>query len=191
MANPGNIDKLINATTETAFQRAILRNGRTILGDKTEIEWLDIELPVDKERGGRGHCVDLIGKTGERYVISELKFGKGSATDTPEAAAAQIKKYHQDIQSNWKYLDRQNLHHADCKKFKWEDIASEKTILCIAANSAYWAYWLGHRNVNISNIPDIRFFSVDIPADYFEKQKLDSEAYVPIIETSKWDILKW
>lgn len=185
----GIVIKPIVATTETAFQRAILRNGKTILGKKTEIEWLDIELPVDKERGSRGHCVDLIGKKGNRYVICELKFGKDSSTDNPEIAAKQVRSYYEEIQRNWRYLEKQDLHHEDGKMFKWEDLASNQTILCVAANSAYWAYWLGHRKVNLSNITDIEFYSVDIPANLFEKQKAMNNEYTPVIETHEWDIL--
>ncbi len=190
MANPGNIRKPINSTDERAFQRAILQNGITQLGEKTEIEWLDIELPVDLDysRGGRGHCVDLIGKMGERYVICELKFGNDSK-DSPKDAVEQVVGYYKEIQRNWENLDKQGLHHPDCKMFKWEDLASEKTVLCVAANAAYWAYWFGHRNVDLSDFKGVRFFSIDIPSDIFKKQKGDQVTYTPVIETNKWSII--
>ena len=189
MANPGNIDKPIEATTETAFQRAILRKGKTILGSKTEIEWLDIELPVDKERGGRGHCIDLIGKMGNRYVMCELKFGKDSATDSPSYAAAEVKRYFEDVKKNCEYLETQSLHHPDAKPFSWKDLASCKTILMVAANAAYWAYWLGHRKENLAEIEGIQFCSIDVATDSFIWQKGDLKEYTPTIETSNWDIL--
>ena len=196
MTNLENVKKNIRSTKETAFQRAILQNGMTRLGKKTEIEWLDIELPVDRddERYGkkRGHCVDLIGKMGENYVICELKFGEDSK-DSPKDAVEQVLGYYEKIQRNWENLDKQGLHHPDCKMFKWEDLASEKTVLCVAANAAYWAYWFGHRNVDLSDFKNlkkrVRFYSVDIPSDLFKKQKGDQVKYTPIIETNKWSKL--
>ncbi len=181
--------KPIEATTETAFQRAILRNGRTILGSHTEIEWLDIELPIEGGRNSRKQCVDLIGRMGNRYVLCELKFGKDSRTDNPNFAAEELKCYHKKIKSNWIELDKSCKHHPDAKPFLWKEVASDSTMLMVVANASYWAYWLGHRNIDIFGIEGIVFCSVDIPADSFVKQKGDADVYTPIIKTECWDII--
>ena len=204
MANLINIDKPINSTTETAFQRAVLRNGETILGGKrgkTKITWLDIELPVETDNGSpkRRHCVDLIGKTDDNhYIICELKFGKSA--DEPEKAIKQLLEYHKAIKANYKNLDADDrLHHPGGKAFKWENLAAPSTKLYVVANAAYWAYWSGRRGKNLKDIKDkypgenIEFLSVDIPSDYFEKQKEKEKdlqgLYTPEIETKFWDIL--
>ena len=73
-SNPRDYSTLIKSTTETAFQRAIILNKTSII-DNEIVEWLDIELPIDKDRkNARGHCVDLIGRSAKGYVICELKF---------------------------------------------------------------------------------------------------------------------
>lgn len=184
-----NVLKPINAPTETAFQRAILKNGESFLGGRTKIEWLDIELPVDDGRGPRRQCVDLIGKQGENYVLCELKFGKDSGTDSPEYAAAEVRKYHEKIKLNWVELDKKFLHHPDGKPFLWKNLARESTALIVAANASYWAYWLGHRKADLSKIEGVQFYSVDVPADTFTKQKANLETYIPTIDTNHWDIL--
>ena len=189
MAKLININKPIRATTETAFQRAIFFNGKTILGSKTEIKWLDIELPVDTDGKRRRHCVDLIGIIGNRYVICELKFGKDFAAERPDTAATQIKDYYDSIRKNWKDLDNKNIHHPDGKTFNWKDVASSRTILCVAANAGYWAYWLGHRKVDISEIKDVKFYSEDITTDTFKNQKGKQQTYLPKLDSSCWDIL--
>ena len=91
MANPGNYSTQIKATTETAFQRAIILGEASTI-DKETVEWLDIELPVDKHRKARGHCVDLIGRSKNSYIICELKFGKNSATDYPSFAKEELER---------------------------------------------------------------------------------------------------
>ena len=185
-----NIFKPIRSIGEEAFQRAILRNGKTILKDKTEIKWLDIELPVDPNRVTRGPSVDLIGRIGNRYVLCELKFRKdNNNTDSPEDAANQIIDYHKKIKKNWRDLENQDLHHPKCEIFKWEDLASDDTILCVTANVSYWEYWLEHRKNDISKIDGVRFYSVDIPVDTFKLQKGIKDKYTPKIETNSWDIL--
>lgn len=193
MAKTISVLKPISATTETALQRAIFRNGKTILGLKTEIEWLDIELPVDSVRGGRGHCVDLIGKMEENYVICELKFGKWGGTDSPQYAADEVRRYYEAVKDNWRELDKDNsLHHKDGKPFKWEDLAKPSTELIVAANSSYWAYWYGHRKVEDVKIQsNVICCSIDIPANYFEKQKGNKDKYLPFIDVddNHWDKL--
>ena len=138
MSNPGNYSTLIKATTETAFQRAIIL-GETSIIDNELVEWLDIELPVDEFRKARGHCVDLIGRSKNGYIICELKFGKNSATDSPSFAKEELARYRKDIVLNYKHLDESNIHHKNGKAFNWEDVANNARYI-IAANTEYWRY---------------------------------------------------
>lgn len=189
MSNSKKFTTCINSTTETAFQRAIFLNNKTKLGSKTAIEWLDMELPIDAARNcGRGHCPDLIGRIGNRYVLCELKFGKGS-TDSPEDAANELKRYYDAIKINHMKLDADKLRHENGKPFLWKDLAKKDTMLVIAANAAYWVYWLGHREVSIPK--GVYCYSVDVPVNYFKLQKGSAEGvnYTPFMETDKWDII--
>lgn len=189
------VPHFITDTSEKALQRAILWKGNTILGSKTTIQWLDIELPVDDKRGGRGHCVDLIGKLGNRYVLCELKFyKKGAVSDSPEYAMNEIKYYHEAIKRNWKTLDTNDeLHHAGQPMFKWKDLASDSTILMVAANSSYWAYWCGSWSIKKSHPfdipPKMMWCSIDVPCDLFNKQKGERHSYEPSYEACNWNIL--
>lgn len=182
-SNPGAFSTIIASTTETAFQRAIFLGGPSLIEGKT-VRWLDIELPVDKHRKARGHCVDLIGTTDEEFVICELKFGKNSATDSPEYAAAEIKRYLQDIRDNHSELDSEdNIHHTNGEHFFWGDVA-KKCQPIIAANEEYWTYWTKNRKVSLP--VDIPCYSLNVSADYFKQQKSDRERYTPSTQDLVW-----
>ena len=122
-SNPRDYSTLIKSTTETAFQRAIILNKTSII-DNEIVEWLDIELPIDKDRkNARGHCVDLIGRSAKGYVICELKFGNDSNSDSPNDAAEEITRYSVEIKNNYAELDNCGIHHTNGAPFLWEDIA--------------------------------------------------------------------
>jgi hypothetical protein len=185
MANPGNYSTQIKATTETAFQRAIILGEASTI-DKETVEWLDIELPVDKHRKARGHCVDLIGRSQNGYIICELKFGKNSATDYPSFAKEELERCRKDIEFNCKHLDNSNTHHKNGKPFKWEDIAKNSRYI-IAANQEYWDYWLGHRKEQLPEGVDC--YSIDIDVSCFKHQKGNNENYTPTIPQCNWEKL--
>lgn len=185
MANPGNYSTQIKATTETAFQRAIILCEASTI-DKETVEWLDIELPVDKHRKARGHCVDLIGRYKNGYIICELKFGKNSATDYPSFAKEELERYRKDIEFNCKHLDNSNTHHKNGKPFKWEDIAKNSRYI-IAANQEYWDYWLGHRKEQLPEGVDC--YSIDIDVSCFKHQKGNNENYTPTLPQCNWEKL--
>lgn len=173
--NPGNYSTLIKSITETAFQRAIILGGKSII-DNELVEWLDIELPVDRHRRARGHCVDLIGRSISGYIICELKFGSNSATDSPSEANKQLNRYKIDIEYNYSILDRCNVHHKNGKPFLWKDIANNARYI-IAANDQYWEYWLEHRNEAMPT--DESCYSINIDKDCFKQQKGTNVSYTP------------
>ncbi len=181
-STPGNYSTLIKATTETAFQRAIIL-GKTSIIDNEIVEWLDIELPVDKNRKARGHCVDLIGRDANGYIICELKFGNNSATDSPNDAAAEIARYLDDIKTNYTELDNCNIHHKNGIPFLWQDIACSARFI-IAANHDYWKYWLEHREYDIPQNFDC--YSIDIDVKCFKQQKLQKDSYTPQLPECSW-----
>ena len=184
-SNPGNYSTLIKATTETAFQRAIIL-GKTSIIDNEVVEWLDIELPVDKNRKARGHCVDLIGRSPKGYVICELKFGNNSATDSPTYAAAELTRYLSDIKTNYAELDSCNIHHKNGISFLWEDIAKNARFI-IAANQDYWNYWLAHRKYEIPKNFDC--YSIDVDIKCFKCQKQPNDSYTPHLPECTWSKL--
>ena len=185
--NPGNYSTIIKSTTETAFQRAIILNGPSVIDGET-IEWLDIELPVDRHRTARSCCVDLIGRSESSYVICELKFGDNSATDNPDDAATEIRRYKKDIQYNFIDLDEEdNVHHKNGEHFYWKDVASNARFI-IAANKAYWDYWLYHRGAELPE--DINCYSLDIDVDCFKEQKNGLESYAPALPDCHWTLVK-
>lgn len=182
----GNYITEIKSTTETAFQRAIILGGTSII-DGEIVEWLDIELPVDESRKARGHCVDLIGKSKDGYVICELKFGKNSATDSPGEASSQLERYRVDIKSNSSVLDEKKIYHKNGKQFLWKDIADNARYI-IAANEEYWSYWLTHRKVQLQN--DFECYSLNVKNDCFKQQKTKNTKYVPELPECKWTRLR-
>lgn len=188
--NPGYYRTSIKSTTETAFQRAIILNEFSVIDGET-IEWLDIELPVDKHRKARGHCVDIIGHSDSGYVICELKFGRNSATDDPNCAAAEINRYQNDVQINYGDLDEgDNLHHKNGKHFYWKDVA-ETARLIIAANEQYWEYWLKHRRMKLPE--GINCYSLNVHYDWFreQKKKCGCGPYTPSLpEDCVWTLVK-
>lgn len=188
--NPGYYSTSIKSTTETAFQRAIILNELSVIDGET-VEWLDIELPVDRYRKARGHCLDLIGQSKRGYVICELKFGKDSATDDPNFAADEIRRYQNDIQYNYEDLDEgDNLHHKNGKRFYWKDVAGASSLI-IAANEQYWEYWLKQRGAKLPE--DINCYSLNVKTDWFKEQKknIGGELYTPSLpEDCVWTLVK-
>ena len=182
-SNPGDYSTLIKSTTETAFQRAIILNKTSII-DNEIVEWLDIELPVDKDRkNARGHCVDLIGRSAMGYVICELKFGNDSNSDSPNDAAEEIARYLIEIKNNFVELDNSGIHHTNGATFLWKDIAKNARFI-IAANQDYWKYWLEHRKYILPHNFDC--YSIDVDVKCFKQQKQDKELYTPKLPECTW-----
>ena len=182
-SNPTTYSTVIKSTTETALQRSIIINERSII-DGEEVTWLDIELPVDKKRKARGHCIDLIGKTSKGYIICELKFGKDSGTDDPIDAETEVQRYIRDIQYNFPDLDEDdNIHHTNGKHFFWKDVAQNCRPI-IAANGEYWSYWIKHRGMDIPK--ETACYSLNVDVQYFKQLKRDKEEYEPRIKDIVW-----
>lgn len=184
----GNYSTEIRSTTETAFQRAIILGGTSII-DGEIVEWLDIELPVDGSRkAARGHCVDLIGKSKDGYVICELKFGKNAATDSPEEASNQLKMYRANIERYWSVLDGEKIYHKNGKPFLWKEIADNARYI-IAANEEYWSYWLTHKE-EVQLPSDFECYSLNVKNDCFKQQKANNTKYKPELPECEWTRIK-
>lgn len=176
-----SLDPHINDVAEKAFQRALFRSTETIKGGKTIIKWLDIELPVILNGKSRRDSLDMIGvyangrKKGT-YIICEVKFSHDNYhSDCPQKAAEELNRYLENIGDGVE-LELNQIHH-DNNTFDWRDVPQkhEKWIL---ANSAYWAYWLGHQN-KWSFQEGIYYCYVDIPGNTFQVQSRDTSTYIP------------
>lgn len=191
--NPKDVSFLVSTTAETAFQRALfLSEGNRIEGIGF-VEWLDLELPVDRNRKGRGHCIDLIGRAENKsMVICELKFGK-PGNGNPFDAQMQLEYYYSEVKENYDKLDEGNaLHHKNALKqgeFKWEEIALPSTIRIIAANDDYWDYWRKKGSIPTSGS---KCFTVPVSTSLFKMQKEQSgnDRYTPSVDDFEWRLVK-
>lgn len=166
---------------EKALQRAIISTKTTHIGDsKNVIEWLDIELPVNKDETQR---VDLIGRDSDGLVICELKYSKGSSINTPDYAAEEVKEYLQSILTNTLWLTENGIHHSNGKNFEWAEALKKRPRIIVAANASYWAYWIGHRKFSLPK--GVECCSIDIPAEYFLSHPIENLD----IDISHWDVL--
>ncbi len=190
--NPGNVSFEVSTTGETAFQRAIYLLGSSNIEGLGNVRWLDLELPVDEKRRGRGHCIDLIGRSDDMtMVICELKFGKPGNGD-PEKAQQQLQNYFNAVKKNYEKLDlNDGEHHRNALKagyFLWKEIASDTTKLVVAANRDYWEYW--HKRGCV--FPDsVLCYSIDVPTKVFKNQKeaIKGEKYLPKVEVGNWNLI--
>ena len=190
--NPKDVSFEVSTTAETAFQRALFLQENCIIEGIGLVKWLDLELPVDRERKARGHCIDLIGRSEDMsMVICELKFGK-PGNGEPDKAKNQIENYFEAVKVNYDKLDEGNaLHHKNVLNaghFKWEEIASDSTKLIIAANDDYWDYWRQRREIPPLGI---RCYRISVPTNCFKLQKELSgkERYTPTVQPSKWRLV--
>ena len=197
--NPGPTSFIIGNTTEAAFQRAIFNNQKVVLDNgemKTEVQWLDFELPVVLNKNPRRLCLDLIGMTLDGVpVICELKFSNKSKSNHPIYGVIELLMYYYYIRCNHDVLD---VHHAGFKKFEWSYIANfESPKLLLVANKKYWDYWLNRidKETFSSQIKyfwdklnvNIECFSTD--DEDFESQKGEYEKYTPVINSNRWMVV--
>lgn len=171
----------VTDVSEKAFQRALFRVDETIKGGKTIIKWLDYELPVVVNGNSRRDSLDMIGiymngRQKGTFVICEIKFAYGDYhSDCPSKAAKELQRYIDGI-GDGSELELNQVHHGSAG-FDWRKVPLkyEKWIL---ANSAYWAYWLGHQN-RWSFLEGIYYGFVDIPGNTFQKQEKGPLTYIP------------
>ena len=181
------LDPYINDVSEKAFQRALFRSKETIKGNKTIIQWLDIELPVVINGNPRRDSLDMIGvyangRQKGTFIICEVKFAHDNYhSDCPQKAAEELDRYIKCI-GDGTVLELNQIHHDNCA-FDWRKVPYkyEKWIL---ANSAYWAYWLGHQN-KWRFQKGIYYCYVDIPGDAFQVQSEGAETYIPKLLNDK------
>ena len=158
-SNPGE-PKLTNikATTEVAFQRAIYNGRNTKLYENTEVNWIDIEIPVVLGGKGRRHCIDMIGATSDKnnLVLCELKYsGKTKSEDSPTYAIFELLIYYYFVRCNFKNLDSHSVYHKleTTKNFNWKSfLSSDIPRLVIAANNSYWEFWFEKKKINKSDL---------------------------------------
>lgn len=194
----------INDVSEKALQRAMFLKETSKLGGKAdEIEWLDMELEVTPRGDKKPLRLDLIGrfKKERNLVICEVKFGNSfSPSDNPFYAADEVVKYYELAKSNCKDLNKS--HHCSSKDgfvgkdFDWKDVKDKKTKLIVVANAAYWAYWIGHRKMQVPSSGEyngetavVECYSIDVPKNLFELQKNNRDGYFPQIDTNQLEVL--
>lgn len=191
--NPKDVSFEVSTTAETAFQRALFLSGGSEIEGIGFVRWLDLELPVDRERKGRGHCIDLIGRASDNsMVICELKFGK-PGNGKPSEAQEQLEEYYHAVKENYDRLDEGNsLHHKNALNagsFYWEEIASDSTIRIIAANDDYWNYW---RKKDVLPAAGSKCYTVPVPTTLFKMQKEQcaKDRYTPSVSNLVWRFVK-
>lgn len=199
-STPGKFSEVIKDTSEKAFQRAILLEGKTTIDDsKTEITWYDIELPVVLNRNSRRSCIDLIGFDTTRFVLVELKFNNKS--DSPISATRELLEYYRLICKNADLLDKYSIHHKNnvCKKnsWQWNSIVKSNPLLIIAANESYWNHWKkNHLDFKVQ-FNQIESWSTELGIDIalysikdcdFKSQRINDQPYTPrLIENYPWN----
>lgn len=181
----------ISDSAERALQRAIILSSVSNLNGK-EVEWLDIEIPVDYSGKPRGKSIDLIGKDADgKYVLCEVKFRKKSSdNDTPEEAAKQLKRYHELIKENY---DKIHGHKENGKAVDWKEVASDRTRLVVAANNSYWENW-DEKSINgwKFDTSNVELYSIAVDGFEFEKQKGNAKEYTPNMpsEAKTWSLIE-
>ena len=181
----------ISDSAERALQRAIILSSVSNLNGK-EVEWLDIEIPVDYSGKPRGKSIDLIGKDADgKYVLCEVKFRKKSSdNDNPEEAAKQLKRYHELIKENY---DKIHGHKENGKAVDWKEVASDRTRLVVAANNSYWENW-DEKSINgwKFDTSNVELYSIAVDEFEFEKQKGNAKKYTPNMpsEAKTWSLIE-
>ncbi len=197
--NPGTPSIIIKDITEKALQRAIFNCQKAVIDHgrtKTEVQWLDFELPVVLNKSSRRLCLDLIGMTSDDVpVICELKYSNSSKSNRPIYGVIELLMYYYYIRCNHDALDRHDVHHDGFKKFEWSFMANhESPKLLLVANKKYWNYWLNRMDKEslsrqIRSVCDklkvnVECFSVD--DEDFESQRGEFVEYTPVISSNKW-----
>ena len=201
----------IKDTGEKAFQRSIFRHGKIILDyneimDYDTVNWLDFEIPVTLGEFPRRNCVDLIGSTGDKHVICELKFIKSnnsnsSKSNHPLYGVIELLAYYYLIRCNYKKLDDSKVYHKFDNKinsYKWTSIANDKSPkLLLVANKSYWDYWFSTRkNIDKKDIlQSVEELSLKLGLNIylfgaldvnFDSQKNGKKTYTPSITSETW-----
>ena len=178
---PGPFSTEIRHVSECAFQRAIILGKYSIVNGK-RINWIDIELPVDKAESARGKCIDLIGKDSDgNYVICELKFRrKYRDNGGPIEATKQLKEYFELINSNIDYL--KGLQHDNAtESINWDDVAKGKTRLFVVANKDYFESWCVRKHTDLPDDDGVEYYAVNVNQNEFSDQKGTLLKYMPIM----------
>ena len=99
----------ISDSAERALQRAIVLSSVSNLNGK-EVEWLDIEIPVDYSGKPRGKSIDLIGKDADgNYDKIHGHKENGKAVDWKEVASDRTKLVVAANNSYWENWDEKSI----------------------------------------------------------------------------------
>lgn len=128
---------------ETRYQREIYENIYDSKWIIDNTEWLDIELPIGREKRERKHHkrIDLIGIRKNKFILCELKYKQKPGN--PFDALLQILAYYLMIKKNAKQLQEQNIYHINNKNkapIDWIKL-SKNPVLQIRAPKEYWENW--------------------------------------------------
>lgn len=190
LSTPGYVSTNIKDTNERALQRALLKQGTSLLDGK-EVKWLDIELPIEFTDNSRRKCVDLIGKDNDgQLYLCELKFSGNS--DTPRDAESQLLEYFELIKNNAQKLEDNNIHHKKQESFSWMELALSSIKLCIMADATYWCKWENKvEKVKLQHPDEVKCFAIDIDSNIFANQRAvnGGELYTPSLVENHWHSL--
>ena len=190
LSTPGYVSTNIKDTNERALQRALLKQGTSLLDGK-EVKWLDIELPIEFTDNSRRKCVDLIGKDNDgQLYLCELKFSGNS--DTPRDAESQLLEYFELIKYNAQKLEDNNIHHKKQESFSWMELALSSIKLCIMADATYWCKWENKvEKVKLQHPDEVKCFAIDIDSNIFANQRAvnGGELYTPSLVENHWHSL--
>lgn len=194
----------IDSTTETAYQRAILKSEKTSLNYKIDnnlktVQWLDGELPIVCNKNPRRRSIDLIGSIGGILTFCELKFNKSK--DSPVYAVVELLTNYYFIQLNADILDIYKVFHKNknLKHFKWNDITNNglpRLIVC--ANKSYWdTWWTKYDKAELINQVYKWGMHLGTNIDLFQSEDFDFKIqkgegkYTPTIPVNSiWEIIK-
>jgi hypothetical protein len=202
--NPKTMSFEISSTGETAYQRAILKSGTTLLDFKEgngfeSVQWIDGELPIVFNKNPRRPSIDLIGLIDNIPALCELKFAQSRNSDSPLYAAIELLTYYCFIQFNADILDKYNVSHKNLKPYRWNSIIENgfpRLIVC--ANKTYWNVWA--KKYNMAQLRNQVFdwgTELDTNINLFQTQDFDFKnqkhegKYTPFIPTNSiWEIIK-
>lgn len=129
--------------SEKRYQWVIRNKQKVTCDNKTNINWLDYEIPVSFEEQGRRECIDLIGLMDKRIALVELKWGNKTSkykSYSPLYALFEVLHYAINAYKNQRCLTKNNVYRKDGTYNYWKTMKFFPNII-VAANKDYWVMW--------------------------------------------------